>query len=96
MHRRLPGLAALAVLGIWAAACGADSPAAPMAQAKGADVRLVTIDTLRADAVGFAGGFGAGRERVETPVLDRLAAGAASTPTPMPTTSSPSPPTPTS
>jgi arylsulfatase A-like enzyme/Flp pilus assembly protein TadD len=33
------------------------------------DVLLVTIDTLRADAVGFAG-----KQRVETPVLDRLAA----------------------
>ncbi|HEX9150288.1 MAG TPA: sulfatase, partial [Thermoanaerobaculia bacterium] len=33
------------------------------------DVLLVTIDTLRADAVGFAG-----NRRVETPVLDRLAA----------------------
>ena len=35
----------------------------------GADVLLVTIDTLRADAVGFAG-----NTRVETPALDRLAA----------------------
>jgi arylsulfatase A-like enzyme/Flp pilus assembly protein TadD len=33
------------------------------------DVLLVTIDTLRADAVGYAG-----NRRVETPVLDRLAA----------------------
>jgi arylsulfatase A-like enzyme/Flp pilus assembly protein TadD len=37
--------------------------------ARGADVLLVTIDTLRADSVGFAG-----NRRVETPVLDRLAA----------------------
>jgi arylsulfatase A-like enzyme/tetratricopeptide (TPR) repeat protein len=36
---------------------------------EGADVVLVTIDTLRADAVGFAG-----NRRVETPALDRLAA----------------------
>ena len=36
---------------------------------KGADLLLVTIDTLRADSVGFAG-----NRRVETPVLDRLAA----------------------
>ncbi|HEV8580195.1 MAG TPA: sulfatase-like hydrolase/transferase [Thermoanaerobaculia bacterium] len=35
----------------------------------GADVVLVTIDTLRADALGFAG-----NKRVETPTLDRLAA----------------------
>jgi arylsulfatase A-like enzyme/tetratricopeptide (TPR) repeat protein len=36
---------------------------------EGADVVLVTIDTLRADAVGFGG-----NTRVETPALDRLAA----------------------
>src|SRR5690349_15720831 len=36
--------------------------------AKGADVVLVTIDTLRADAVGFAG-----NTEVQTPLLDRLA-----------------------
>ncbi len=36
---------------------------------RGADVVLITIDTLRADTLGFAGD-----ERVETPVLDRLAA----------------------
>jgi arylsulfatase A-like enzyme/Tfp pilus assembly protein PilF len=35
----------------------------------GADVVLVTLDTLRADALGFAG-----NTRVATPVLDRLAA----------------------
>ncbi len=35
----------------------------------GADVVLITIDTLRADAVGFAG-----NRRAATPVLDRLAA----------------------
>lgn len=34
------------------------------------DVILITIDTLRADALGFAG-----NRRSETPVLDRLAAG---------------------
>lgn len=73
MRRRLPGLAALAVLGIWAGACGpSSSPAgfkAPEANAEGADVLLVTIDTLRADAVGFSGNARAG-----TPLLDRLAA----------------------
>ncbi len=35
---------------------------------EGADVLLITIDTLRADALGFAG-----NTRVETPTLDRLA-----------------------
>lgn len=35
----------------------------------GSDILLVTIDTLRADSLGFAG-----NRRVETPVLDRLAA----------------------
>lgn len=72
MHRRLPGLVALAVLGVWAAACGPSSPSAspaPEATAAGADVLLVTIDTLRADSVGFAG-----NARAETPLLDRLAA----------------------
>lgn len=81
MRWRLPGLAALAILGIWAGACGPSSPSgssAPAANAEGADVLLVTIDTLRADAVGFAGGFpangGPDRQKPETPVLDRLAA----------------------
>jgi arylsulfatase A-like enzyme len=48
-------------------------PAAPDGPwAAGADVVLVTIDTLRADSVGFAG---AGRRAgVATPLLDRLAA----------------------
>ena len=72
MHRRLPGLAALAILGIWGIACGrTDAPAGSSAEAtaRGADVLLVTIDTLRADSVGFAG-----NARAETPVLDRLAA----------------------
>lgn len=77
MRRRLPGLAALAILGISAGACGR-APAPSAANARGADVLLVTIDTLRADAVGFAGGFGPGSigngRQPETPVLDRLAA----------------------
>jgi len=38
--------------------------------AAGADVVLITIDTLRADSVGFAG-----TGKVSTPLLDRLAAG---------------------
>jgi arylsulfatase A-like enzyme/lipoprotein NlpI len=80
MRWRLPGLAALAILGIWTGACGpspssslSDAPA-PTANAAGADVLLITIDTLRADAVGFAGGFGADHQKPETPNLDRLAA----------------------
>ena len=46
---------------------GSDAPTASSSSRP--DVLLVTIDTLRADAVGFAG-----NRRVETPVLDRLAA----------------------
>jgi len=55
---------------ILAAGCrsGPGSPGSGPAHA-GADVVLITIDTLRADAVGFAG-----NARVETPALDRLAA----------------------
>jgi arylsulfatase A-like enzyme/Flp pilus assembly protein TadD len=53
---------------------GRDAPAASASSARGlSDARsvlLITVDTLRADALGFAG-----NERVETPVLDRLAAG---------------------
>src|SRR4029079_8851457 len=45
------------------------APEVPGAFAAGADVVLITIDTLRADSVGFAG-----NRRVATPVLDRLAA----------------------
>lgn len=53
----------------------AGDPAAATPVAAGAPVRvenvlLVTIDTLRADALGFAG-----HSRVETPTVDRLAAG---------------------
>jgi Sulfatase len=40
----------------------------PFAGVSRADVVLITIDTLRADSVGFLG-----NRRVETPVLDRLA-----------------------
>src|SRR5215218_5175867 len=49
-----------------AAAPPAKTPARP---APRGDVVLITIDTLRADAPGFAGG-----KRAPTPVLDRLAA----------------------
>jgi arylsulfatase A-like enzyme len=57
-------------IAILAAGCrsGPSSPGSGPAHA-GADVLLITIDTLRADAVGFAG-----NTRVETPALDRLAA----------------------
>ncbi|MFN2634817.1 MAG: sulfatase-like hydrolase/transferase [Thermoanaerobaculia bacterium] len=44
------------------------APAKPFAGVSRPDVVLITIDTLRADAVGFLG-----NKRVQTPVLDRLA-----------------------
>jgi arylsulfatase A-like enzyme/Flp pilus assembly protein TadD len=76
------GAAAPATLGgLWALGCsrgpepslgsassGAGLPA-PDGAAKGADIVLITIDTLRADALGFTG-----NAKVQTPVLDRLAA----------------------
>ena len=43
-------------------------PPAPIVHSQRPDVVLITIDTLRADAVGFAG-----NRRAATPVLDRLA-----------------------
>ncbi len=59
-------LAALAVLVLAVTMPhGAKAPARPAARG---DVVLVTIDTLRADALGFAG-----NKRSQTPVLDRLA-----------------------
>jgi arylsulfatase A-like enzyme/Tfp pilus assembly protein PilF len=75
----LPAVLGAALLGAWALGCspqGSSSsagsstklPAADGA-AKGADVVLITIDTLRADAPGFSG-----NAKVQTPVLDRLAA----------------------
>jgi arylsulfatase A-like enzyme/Tfp pilus assembly protein PilF len=52
------------------AGCGPESRSAnPGPSHPGADILLITIDTLRADALGFAG-----NSRVETPALDRLAA----------------------
>ncbi|HWM90816.1 MAG TPA: sulfatase-like hydrolase/transferase [Thermoanaerobaculia bacterium] len=54
----------LAVLAVLAALPAAAAPP------RRPDVLLITIDTLRADALGFAG-----NRRVPTPVLDRLAAG---------------------
>jgi len=77
MQRPTSGLAALALLATLLTGCGGSGSepagAAPGAAAagasRGADVVLITIDTLRADALGFAGD-----KRAETPVLDRLAA----------------------
>lgn len=63
MTRRWP-LAALFLL----AACGRQAATAPGPRAS--DVILITLDTVRADSVGFSGSG-----RVSTPVLDRLAAG---------------------
>jgi arylsulfatase A-like enzyme/Flp pilus assembly protein TadD len=54
-----------------AASASATSSAGEAERLLGArSLLLITVDTLRADALGFAG-----NERVETPVLDRLAAG---------------------
>src|SRR5947209_17874497 len=65
----LAALAALALLAflvlIAAAPPAAKAPARPASRG---DVVLITIDTLRADAPGFAG-----NRRSQTPVLDRLA-----------------------
>jgi arylsulfatase A-like enzyme/tetratricopeptide (TPR) repeat protein len=70
MRHCLPA-AALALLVLTTAGCqdhpGVSASSAPSRE--GADVVLVTIDTLRADAPGFAG-----NARVATPTLDRLAA----------------------
>ncbi|HVT16454.1 MAG TPA: sulfatase-like hydrolase/transferase [Thermoanaerobaculia bacterium] len=82
---RLPWLLAIALAGLAAAAAwlllGGRPPRSPAAgttrtapaaegpSLAGCDVLLVTIDTLRGDAVGFAG-----NRRAATPVLDRLAA----------------------
>ena len=60
-------LAALAGGGVWWLLARRAGPGA--GAARGADVVLVTLDTLRHDALGFAGNRG-----VETPVLDALAA----------------------
>src|SRR6185295_588944 len=67
---RLSSLLSLALLTALLAGCrsGSESTGAGPTHA-GADVVLITIDTLRADAVGFAG-----NTRVQTPTLDRLAA----------------------
>ena len=63
----IPALTAVAV---FAAGCRPGPPSAAAGPThQGADVLLITIDTLRADALGFAG-----NSRVQTPALDRLAA----------------------
>src|SRR4051794_29411722 len=49
-------------------ACGGSSPGANLRPIAGQNVLLITIDTLRADALGSYGG------RAATPALDRLAA----------------------
>ena len=67
LRRLLVALLGLAPL---AAGCGRDAAPANAPSAPRPDVVLVTIDTLRADAVGFAG-----NTNVETPLLDRLARG---------------------
>ncbi|HET9768691.1 MAG TPA: sulfatase, partial [Thermoanaerobaculia bacterium] len=64
MHTRAAASLLLLSLSSAASAAGATAPRSPRP-----DVVLVTIDTLRADAVGFAG-----NRRVATPNLDRLAA----------------------
>jgi arylsulfatase A-like enzyme/Flp pilus assembly protein TadD len=63
----LPAIAVLAGLLLAAApppAGKAPAPSRPVSR----DIVLITIDTLRADALGFAG-----NKRAQTPVLDRLA-----------------------
>ena len=60
------------VIGGLVSSCKREGPVAAKSPAAAAttspDVLLITIDTLRADAVGFAG-----NRRVQTPTLDRLA-----------------------
>src|SRR5713101_3077190 len=55
---------AFVLLSIVLAGCHKESPS----HAKPDDIILITIDTLRADSVGFAG-----NTRVKTPFLDRIA-----------------------
>lgn len=75
MTTRFLRQATFAVLLVALAACRgrsektAAAPAASSPSSSRPDVLLVTIDTLRTDSVGFGG-----NTKVETPVLDRLAA----------------------
>src|SRR5689334_13530787 len=68
--RRRQGTPSVLVVAIFVAAASACSPASPHVDLRsraGQNVLLVTIDTLRADALGCYGGPAA------TPALDRLA-----------------------
>ena len=64
-----PWIRGLLLLALLAPLSPQDPAASPISQDV-PDVVLITLDTLRADALGFAG-----NEVVETPTLDRLAAG---------------------
>src|SRR6266478_8732013 len=64
---RLCGVVVLGALVL--ASCGASTRQAELRQIPNQNVLLITIDTLRADALGSYGGPAA------TPALDRLAAG---------------------
>ena len=61
-------LVAAASAALLSVRCGRSGAGSRAPLPKNPDVLLVTIDTLRADALGFAG-----NRRVETPTLDRLA-----------------------
>ncbi len=71
--RRIPTGAALLLVVLASVTCRdqpkTGGPDASASDSSRPDVLLVTIDTLRADSLGFAG-----NKAVETPVLDRLAA----------------------
>lgn len=69
-HRVRRGALAL-VAGVLALAACRARPASPFAAGPPPDIVLITIDTLRADAIGFAG-----NKKVATPVLDGLAGAA--------------------
>ena len=70
MHRTaVLAFVSVALLLLGAGGCVGGHRQAKAPLLRGADVLLVTIDTLRADALGFAG-----NARVKTPTLDRLAA----------------------
>jgi hypothetical protein len=65
-------LKSVLILSVWAVACGcrgASGPPPPAAAGGPPNVLLITIDTLRADAIGVYG-----NTRAATPWMDRLAA----------------------